>query len=184
MAARPGGGETSEDANWSLHYVYYVTGMLVPKKKILGPRFSLKNLTLRYYSSFISIWCPQTLVGFVSKLSQSLAIVDCATREMTFDPQCVIAAGYRPQVGDWVMIGVKIVSLGGGEQGRERGNEGRGSRGGNGEEEMVREEVEYVSPLREKETEGEVTFLCQSERLFFAVPILCIGIGNLVNEGK
>lgn len=94
----------------------------------------------------------QTLVGFISKLSRSLAVVDCATREVTFDPQLYVGTKYRPQTGDWVMVEVKSVI---GESGDGEANEDE-----EGEEE---EEVEYVRPLRERETEGQVTSLGQGQ---------------------
>lgn len=96
----------------------------------------------------------QTLIGFISKLSNTLAIVDCGTGEVTFDPQAVVAMGYKPQAGDWVSISVRIYC--------ERGEEGE-------EEEAEEEEVVEVKPLREKEVEGEVTSFGQGR------PNSCIG---------
>ena len=78
--------------------------------------------------------------------------MDCATRELTFDPEYCNANGYWPRTGDWVAVGVRRVVVGGGEEERE----------GGGEEE---EEVEDVRPLREKETEGQVTALGQGHGL-------------------
>ena len=73
-------------------------------------------------------------------MSQSLAIVDCATSEMTFDPQLYGGTGNRFETGDWVMMGVVSVRVSDEE--------------GEGEEDL--EEVEYVRPLRERETEGQI----------------------------
>lgn len=97
----------------------------------------------------------QTLIGFISKLSNTLAIVDCGTEEVTFDPQAVVAMGYKPQASDWVSISVRRYCEGG-EEGEE-------------EEEAEEEEVVEVKPLREKEVEGEVTSFGQGK------PNSCIG---------
>ena len=70
------------------------------------------------------------VVGFISKISETLAVVDCATSELTFDPQC--HSGWF-ESGDWVSVGVRV---GGCDEG---------------------EEVEFVQPLREKEVKGQVT---------------------------
>ena len=81
-------------------------------------------------------------------MSRTLAAIDCATREVTFDPQLHRGCGYRMEVGDWVMVGVVSV----------RGEEGEGE----GEEEGEGEVVEYVRPLREREVEGQVTSVSHS----------------------
>lgn len=94
----------------------------------------------------------QMLVGFISKLSRSLAVVDCATREVTFDPQVCVGTGYRPQTGDWVIVEVKSVTC--------ESCDGEADEDEEGEEE---EEVEYVQPLREREIEGHVTSLSQGQ---------------------
>ena len=80
--------------------------------------------------------------------------MDCATRELTFDPEFCDVTGYRPQTGDWVMVGVRRVIVGEGEEGREEESD---------DEEG--EEVEEVRPLRERETEGQVTSLGQGHGL-------------------
>ena len=79
--------------------------------------------------------------------------MDCATRELTFDPECCDVMGYRPRTGDWVMVGVRRVMVGEGEEVRE------------GESDDDEEEVEEVRPLREKETEGQITSLGQGHGL-------------------
>ena len=65
-------------------------------------------------------------------------MVDCATCEVTFDPQVFSGTGYRYETGDWVSVGVRV--------GEEEGEE-------------EEEEVEFVKPLREKEVKGQVTSL-------------------------
>lgn len=112
----------------------------------------------------------QTLIGFISKLSRSLAVVDCATREVTFDPRACVGVKYRLQTGDWVMVEVRSVNGGTGDGGTE---EGEG-------------EVEYVQPLREREVEGQVTFLSQDQGfidddIIFS-PAVC-GCGQSVKVG-
>ena len=111
----------------------------------------------------------QTLIGFISKLSRSLAVVDCATREVTFDPRACVSVKYQLQTGDWVTVEVKNVNGGTGD-------------GGTGE----REEVEYVQPLREREVEGQVTYLSQGhgfidDDIIFS-PAVC-GCGQSVKVG-
>ena len=88
-------------------------------------------LALQIYFLFFR----QISIGFISKISRTLAVVDCATTEVTFDPQLYTGTGYRYETGDWVSVGVRV---------------GEGGEG---------EEVEFVHPLREKEVEGTVTSL-------------------------
>jgi hypothetical protein len=76
----------------------------------------------------------RTLIGSISKISRTLAVVDCSTSEVTFDPQLYCGTGYRYETGDWVTVGVRL-----------------------GEEEEEDGEVEFVRPLREKEVEGVIT---------------------------
>ena len=74
------------------------------------------------------------MTGFISRISRTLAVVDCATSEVTFDPRCYSGGGCKYEKGDWVTLEVRV----------------------RGEED---EEVEFVKPLREKETEGKITSL-------------------------
>ena len=112
----------------------------------------------------------QTLIGFISKLSRSLAVVDCATREVTFDPRACVHIKYLLQTGDWVMVEMKSVNGGSGDGGTE---EGEG-------------EVEYVQPLREREVEGQVTFLSQGQGFIdddIIFTLAVCGRGQSVNVG-
>ena len=103
----------------------------------------------------------------MSKLSRSLAVVDCATREVTFDPQITVGTGYQVVVGDWVLVSVTCECEGEGE--------GEGG-GGEGEEERE-EEIEGVRPLREKEMEGKVTSLGKGSSVhLMGSHSLCMGV--------
>ena len=48
----------------------------------------------------------QVLIGYISRLSPTLGVVDCSTEEVTFSPYESVVSGYKAHVNDWVQVSV------------------------------------------------------------------------------